>query len=338
MGRKRADSSQKIDIVIPWVDPGDPVWQKDKAKYSGTVTMEEDDRDIRYRDWDNLQYVFRSIDKYAPWVNKVHFITYGHLPKWLNTDCPKLHIVRHEDYIPAEYLPVFSSHVIELNMNRIEGLSEQFIYFNDDIFLIRPVKPEDFFRNGLPCDVNIPNLIVPVLSNFSPIVFNTVGIINRHFSKRQSMKKDPAKTFNLQYGASGMLRTLLFAPWGNYTGFYNPHVALSYLKSTLDEVWAAEPEILTETCRHRFRDNRDVNQYIFRFWQLASGRFTPYTLHGHYFKISGDNRRIIRFVEKKKYRMICINDDEFQGDFEKAKAEINGLLERTFPEKCSFEL
>lgn len=326
-----------IDIVIPWVDPSDPVWQNEKKKYQKNVTVDEDIREIRFRDWDNLQYVFRSIDKFAPWINRVHFVTFGHIPKWMNTNCPKLHIVHHEDFIPKEYLPLFSSHVIELNMNKIPGLSEKFIYFNDDIFLIRPVKATDFFVAGLPCDSNIPNLIVPVLTNFSPIVFNTVAYINKHFNKRQSLKAHPIKWFNFKYGPVGLIRGLLFAPWSNYTGFFNHHLAVSYLKSTLEEVWQAEPEIMHKTCTHRFRNNNDVNQYIFRFWQLASCKFHPSNLHGKYFKISNDNRKLIRFIRKRKGRMVCINDDEFTGDFEKIKREINSELEKLFPEKSNFE-
>ena len=326
-----------IDIVIPWVDPSDPEWQAEKKKYSPEITTEDDDREIRYRDWDNLRYWFRGVEKFAPWVNKVHFITYGHIPKWLNVNAPKLHIVRHEDYIPKEYLPLFSSHVIELNMHKIEGLSDKFIYFNDDIFLIDTIKPEDFFQNGLPCDVNIPNLVLPNFATFSPIVFNTIAYINKNFSKRKQMKKYPGKYYNIKYGPVSMLMTLFFSYWRGYTGFYNHHLAHAYLKSTLQEVWKAEPEILDKTCRHRFRDNMDVNQYIFRFWQLASGEFCPYTLHGRYFKISDNNDRIISFMRKKKGRMICINDDEFQGDFEAVKQRINKELDRLYPDKSSFE-
>ena len=83
---------------------------------------------------DNLQYWFRGVGKFAPWVNRIHFITYGHLPPWLNVDHPKINIVRHTDYIPKKYLPTFNSHVIELNIHRIEGLANCFVYFNDDTF------------------------------------------------------------------------------------------------------------------------------------------------------------------------------------------------------------
>lgn len=93
-----------------------------------------------------LQYWFRGVEKFAPWVNRIYFVTWGHIPSWLNLSHPKLKVVRHEEFIPTDYLPTFSSHPIELNLHRIKGLSERFVYFNDDTFLIRPVLQEDFFQ------------------------------------------------------------------------------------------------------------------------------------------------------------------------------------------------
>ncbi|GFI49525.1 exopolysaccharide phosphotransferase CpsY [Lachnospiraceae bacterium] len=338
MRRKRENLDQgPIDIVIPWVDSNDPIWLAEKRKYQTYSNNEEDTRDIRFRDWDNLKYVFRSIEECAPWIRKVHFVTCGQIPKWMNLDNPKLHMVNHSDYIPDDYLPTFSSHVIELNMHRIPDLSEQFIYINDDIFFLRKLKPEDFFKNGLPCDVNISNLIVPSRVNFTPIVFKTVAYINKHFNKRENIISKPGQFINLKYGLSGLISFILFVRWKDYTGFYNHHVANSYLKSTLQTVWNEEPEILHETSSHMFRDNNDVNQYIFRFWQLASGNFCPNNLHGRYFKVSDNNRKIIDYLRKKKGRMICINDDEFQGDFEAVKHEINMELEKLYPYKSSYE-
>ena len=109
-----------------------------------------DDRDARYRDWETLRYWFRGVEKFAPWVNKIYFVTCGHVPSWLNLDADKLVHVKHSDYIPEEYLPTFSSHPIELNVNRIRGLSEHFVYFNDDTFLCRSIPKEIFYRDGKP--------------------------------------------------------------------------------------------------------------------------------------------------------------------------------------------
>ena len=94
------------------------------------------------------------MERFAPWVQRIHLITWGHLPAWLDTSHPKLHIVRHEEYLPGEYLPSFNSNTLELNIARIEGLAERFVLFNDDTFLTRPCRPDDFFsREGLPRDM-----------------------------------------------------------------------------------------------------------------------------------------------------------------------------------------
>ena len=146
-------STHPIDIVIPWVDGSDPVWQADHAKYRASKSA--DNHPARYREWGLFRYWFRGIEQNAPWVRKVHLLTYGHLPAWLEPDHPKLHIVNHRDFIPEEYLPTFSSHTIELNMHRIPDLAEHFLYFNDDVYLMKPSQPEDFFRDDLPCACRI---------------------------------------------------------------------------------------------------------------------------------------------------------------------------------------
>lgn len=95
---------QIIDFVITWVDGSDPLWfrQKQNAKKKQGVSVDIDDRIERYRDWEILKYLFRSIENFAPWVNNVYFVTCGHLPAWLNTECPKLQIVSHKDFIPEK--------------------------------------------------------------------------------------------------------------------------------------------------------------------------------------------------------------------------------------------
>lgn len=118
----------EIDFVVLWVDGNDPAWQQEKRQYAGLPA--EDDLNqgaLRFRDWDNMKYWFRAVEKYAPWVRKIHFVTWGHLPAFLNVNAPKLHIVNHREFIPEEYLPLFNSCAIEINIHRIPGLAEQFV-------------------------------------------------------------------------------------------------------------------------------------------------------------------------------------------------------------------
>ena len=183
-------TENSIDIVITWVDGNDPEWrsEKNKTRYGKEQLAETDDREERFRDWENLRYWFRGIENCAPWVRKVHFVTWGHLPKWLNTKHPKLNIVRHTDYIPSGFLPTFNSHTIEWNMHRIPGLSEQFVYFNDDMFLLKRTDETDFFRNGRPVDMlalqpdvaNVDNPVMPyIYLNNAMVLANPNVITNR---------------------------------------------------------------------------------------------------------------------------------------------------------------
>ena len=72
-------SKYEIDFVVTWVDGNDPAWRQEKAKYSGAGNW--DDSEERYRDWELLQYWFRGVEQFAPWVRKIHFVTWGHLPE-----------------------------------------------------------------------------------------------------------------------------------------------------------------------------------------------------------------------------------------------------------------
>ena len=198
----------KIDFVVTWVDGSDEKWLKEKNKYK--ADKNQDASNTRYRDYEIIKYFFRSVEKYAPWVNKIYFITWGHVPKWLNSKNPKLVIVKHKDFIPKKYLPTFNSCAIELNMHRIKDLSETFVYFNDDIVLNNYTKEKDFFENGYPKDSAVLNAIIPYgKSNFEHRLVNNSNLINRNFNMMSVIKRDPFKWFNFKYG-SDLIRTFLY--------------------------------------------------------------------------------------------------------------------------------
>ena len=94
-----------IDAVIPWVDGNDPLWLKQKSEYSSDITSSV--RSFDYQEWGLLKYWFRGIEECAPWIRNVFFITWGHIPEWLNRENEKLIIVNHKDYIPEKYLVLF---------------------------------------------------------------------------------------------------------------------------------------------------------------------------------------------------------------------------------------
>lgn len=327
--------NELIDFVICWVDGNDEEWQKEKQMYTSEV--KSDSRIIRYRDWDNLQYWFRGVERFAPWVNKVHFVTWGHLPSWLNTNHPKLNVVRHEDYIPKEYLPTFSARPIEVNLHRIRDLSEQFVFFNDDMFLIKPVKESDFFKNGYPRDIAVFDIGIKDDEVHGSAVYNSLLLINKYFNKKEVLRKNFLKWYNPAYGRH-LIKTILLSPWKYFTGFYTPHLPNSFLKSTFYEVWEKETEYLELTSSHKFRNKLDLTQYIFKFWQLALGDFVPRRNIGKVYSIGLDFERIKTDIDSQKFKMICINDSDLIEDFEEKKLEIVKSFDKILPEKSEFEI
>ncbi|MCI6731553.1 MAG: Stealth CR1 domain-containing protein [Lachnospiraceae bacterium] len=336
---------QQIDFVLIWVDGNDPEWRKTKQYYlkkenTNKCQREDVQGDVRYRDWDNLKYWFRAVEKYAPWVHKVHFVTCGQTPEWMNNECAKLNLVNHKEFIPEKYLPTFSSHPIELNLHRIEGLSEQFVYFNDDFFLTSPVVPEDFFVNGLPCDFReeIP-LEFYEKDVYNQICVNNIIFLNRHFSRRASRKKEPGKWYSLKSPQTSIKNLITGClRCHHFFGMETHHVPQAYLKNSFQKVWELEPEWMDETCSHRFRDERDLNQHAVKFWQLMSGNFEPYNMKkfGKVFTVGGQTDGICSAIVKQRYKTICINDSK-QIDFITEQRKINNAFEKILSEKSSFE-
>ena len=338
-------SEHAIDFIITWVDGSDPEWQAEKAKYKGGSG---DQRNSRYRDWDNLKYLLRSIEKNAPWVNRVFLVTCGHTPSWLNKENEKLVLVKHSDYIPEEFLPTFSSRAIDMNFHRIEELSEHFVYFNDDMLLTSPVTREDFFKNGLPCDTAI---LRPAVINvgkaaskkttemyITPVIDMT--IINRHFNKKAAIRKNRFKWYSLKYGKE-MFKTLSLGIWNFFPGIREYHCCYSYLKQTYKDVWAVAEEALTESCMHKFRVNTDYNHWVFSYWQMAKGQFYPRSpKFGLAYSLCDDdeeNKRIYGILRSRKLKLTCINDSVSEENYERILKEFTQVMTELFPEKSSFE-
>lgn len=332
----------KIDFVILWVDGNDPNWLREKKKYTDTVENENNSVN-RYRDWGILPYWFRAVEKFTPWVRKIHFVTWGHLPEFLNIDNPKLHVVRHDEFIPEEYLPTFSSHAIEMNIHRIPDLAEHFVYFNDDMFMLKPLKEEFFFMEGLPCTYGgeIPIELIGNVGTWLHAAVNDLGIVNAHFSKRDSVARYGKKYRDRSYRWKDNLRTLFLEKLypDYFTGFKNLHAPAAYLKSSFEEVWQAEPQKLDSTCKDRFRTSDNVNQWVVLWWQIASGQFMPKVIDN--LVASANEETIDEFCQtivNQKHDYICVNDPEDEIDFDSISTRIKEAFEILLPEKSGFEL
>lgn len=372
------NKTPKIDFVVTWVDGSDEEWLAEKRAFaeshsfikkpSSTTnrtfaenqpsiknqpSLEKprfDSSDLRFRnDFDFLKYWFRGIEKFAPWVNQIFFVTAGHLPDWLNLQHPKLKIIRHSDFIPQEFLPTFNSHTIENNLHRIAELSEDFVYFNDDFYLLRKTRPEDFFKEGqyqgktqlLPRAFFSENILInnPCRDIFPYIQMNNMALVNQDYDKRSFYTLHKTKAYNIKYGIFN-LRNFLLQPWREFSLIYDPHCAIAYKKSTFQAVWQKHNKELTEASLRRFRSDRDVSHLVFYYTQLLDGKFIPrsanFSHHTMLNKDENQNLQIIRMVKSQKYHILCINDGEVK-DPAKTRTTLTAAFDKILPEKSTFE-
>ncbi|OUM63937.1 hypothetical protein PIROE2DRAFT_9469 [Piromyces sp. E2] len=136
--------AKSISVVYTWVDGNDVDFLEEKSKYNGGF-KEFNSRD---RSADELRYSIRSLEQYMPWHNgTIYIVTNNQIPKWLDTSNPRIKMVYHREFIPEYYLPTYDSNVIELFLDKIPGITEYFLYFNDDIFLNNYIHPSFYFTS-----------------------------------------------------------------------------------------------------------------------------------------------------------------------------------------------
>lgn len=339
---------ETIDFVLTWVDGDDPVWLTEKNKYLGltddAASSNDANSDCRYRaDHELLRFWFRSVEQFAPWVRKIHFITCGQKPKWLNESHPKLNLVNHKDFIPERFLPTFNSNTIELNLHRLQGLSEHFVLFNDDMYLLKDVQPFYFFKDGKPVlmtDLRYPRYVG--YNNWSRFLFNDYCILNKSFDMRKSIWDNRRKWFN--FGELGFKRARqnFLCYIANKTlpvGIYG-HLALPHYKSTIQRLWDKYPMEMDGTCASRFRSNEQVNQYLLCAWNQAEGNFHPVlgSKLGKLMEICPENIVWIRnTIVNQSYSQVCLNDSPINQDPVYCSNVIKEAFQRIVPVKSSFE-
>lgn len=336
----------KIDFVALWVDSDDPNWLAKKNKY----LSDEQKKQIlsyhaiseeRFRQTNNFRYWFRAVEENAPWFNKIYLVTDEQKPEWLNINHPKLVLVDHKDYIPEQYLPLFNSAAIEVNIHRIKDLSEHFVYINDDFLINTKVTPEDFFKNGKPCQyVRLGNFYPYRYDVFDYTIFNDMIAINRNFTPEQLQNLIKRKLLNPAYGYKTVFRNLVQLPFKNIGNFAINHYATPYLKSVFNEVWEKEFFLLDRTSKSKFRLPYDLNIFVFRYWYIAQGNFVPSPCIGKYYGLANCNLQEMEHdIRMGDHKLICVNDEPMtQQRFLEVKETLSRALEARYPRKSSFEL
>jgi hypothetical protein len=222
--------NKEIDIVYTWVNYNDIEFQKNIKKYKKS---DKDYDKARFTSYNELKFSLRSVEMFAPWVNKIYIVTNGQVPEYLDLKNRKLKIIFHDEIIEKQFLPTFNSHVIESCLHRINALSENYIYLNDDVLFTRPIGPNYFF--------------------------NSNGLINL-FATKKKIENGPLSSLSTDTeNASKNSAQLLYRQTGYFCNFLFSHTFHPQLKSTniqIEEIFRSEINLMKE---NKFRGLSDIN-------------------------------------------------------------------------------
>ena len=215
-----------IDAVILWVDGSDPKWRKrynERASVKKFNSRSSEFRD-RYMEKNELVLVFTCIEKYMPWINKIHLVVDDQVPYWLNLSHPKIRIVNHRQIFGVDDYHSFNSISIQANLFNIPGLSEKFLLFDDDLTVTKELKISDFFtEDGIPLTRGSidPGMNVTYMHKFMEAC-------------RKNPKIDGAK----RYHANIAMTMKKFGNVNHFIPHYaSSHVVQPFLKSNVEELY-----------------------------------------------------------------------------------------------------
>ena len=306
-----------IDLVYLWVDGDDPKWIAKRKSRMGDLSDTDEDCRGRYADNEELKYSLRSIEKYAPWIHQIFIVTDQQIPKWLDTLNPKIQIIDHSEILPTACIPCFNSIVIEHHLHKIPGLSEYFLYANDDMFLNLPVTPGDFFSKDLTPKIRL---------NHRPLRKWTFLIKKMIFGKRLSIHNQAIHNAAL----------LVEKKYGTYYNGKSHHNIDAYLKSTNQYARQVFDQEISDTLSHHIRSPKDIQRSLYSYVALAEGRgHSCYVSQHTSFRLHIDNRKHYKKFERFNPMFFCMNDSEYANDDDRKQAAT--FLNKIFPDKSQFE-
>lgn len=313
---------RKIDLVYLWVNGQDKKWREKKNLYLKDKNISEaSGGNCRYADNDELKYSLRSVEKYLKFINKIYIVTDNQTPNWLNLNNKQIKIIDHSEIIPKKYLPLFNSVALETFIPYIEGLSEYFIYSNDDCFVYKNTKADFFFKNEKPVHrFNVRLKQSHKNHIYGKSLYYTKAIIENKINKK----------------------TVPFLPHHNMTG-YKKSDCMEYINLFIDEI--------EKTRMMKFREGCAMEKTGIEYWSVALKKSIYKRVHlgsiDYIFALlrikqtdslflSKNKNNILEKLNLFKPHLFCINDIE-NADGQNT-INLQNILEKLYPEKSCYEI
>ncbi|MET3810584.1 hypothetical protein ABIB14_001689 [Arthrobacter sp. UYEF3] len=313
-----SDISFDVDLVFSWVDGSSPEYvAARRARMAGVVVGEGDDHEARFRQINELKYALRSVYMFAPWIRRIFIATDSPAPSWL-AEHPGVTIVRSEEFFAdPSVLPTHNSQAVESQLHHIEGLSEHFLYSNDDMFFGRAVGPDIFFTPG-----GITKFI--------------------EAETRIGLGENDAERSGFE-NAARVNRKLLWDRFGRITTRHLEHSAAPLRRSVAAQMEQEFPAEFAKTAASRFRaaDNISVTNSFYHYYALLTGRAVTQTAAKVRYvdtTARAGLNYLPKLLSKRNVDFFCLNDGSFPEVPAEERAKlVTDFLDNYFPIKAPWE-
>ncbi len=266
------------------VFPKDPKWQYELQVARGIhFDTKGAVNDVRYRTWGNERLLIQCVKRFMPWVRDIIILLArpSQVQPWMKEE--GVRVVFHKQFIPKEKLPIFNSMGFEMFLNRIPGLSEYFLYGNDDMFPVAPLKESDFFRASgasyLPCQHHEVKNYPAIPNVFQRACMNALNFAGEEFGIRHQR-----------------------------TWIKGGHIIAPMVKSTINHFWERDPERMMNSVT-QFRSAQNFIQYLFSYWHHVSGQYVDHTPDRKYVSTNNTIEEVRKAIRDCN-GVLCVNDNE----------------------------
>lgn len=293
---------KNIDFVFPYVSSDDTYWQKIYSEYFIGKENDWATGIERFRDNGMLKYLFRSLEKHLPWINKVYMIVMSksQVPEWLNLEY--VDIITHDEFIPKEFLPTFNSSTIEMFLPLLPRVSNNFIYSNDDLITFKDLSPDYFFKYDKP----------------------TYNINIRNFKKTAPGDTLRRNAYNLILGVEQGKRVVT-----------TQHATISYKKDWILNCYNKYKDKILNSIT-RFRDEKNYNQYLYGFYQMTNNVIENSSKDIVSYTVKKNQIKKILKDDFSSHDFVCINDDNNAS--KEHWEQIINKIDKLLPNKSKYEV
>jgi hypothetical protein len=315
-------SSLPVDMVFTYVDGNDPGYAAARTRYRQecsnpspeNIAFDAGDRDIRFRNVGEIVYSVNSALKYLPWIRTIFLVTETQNPPLAPhlLESGRIRIIHPEEFIPPRYLPTFSSNVIESFLFRIEGISEIFLYNNDDYMHFAPIPPDFFYT----MDQGTAALELHAYPAFYRWVLCRLASLSRRYRTNLHTFMI-ANTYDLlRKACCGFSRRDILVP---------VHATKIWRTATALKVEEEFGDILEATRLRKFRNADDLSYYTILY--SMENKLNPRNhLHRHWMgsmrapnamynfsaiSMFGNKRMLWHRILQSQARLACLNDIPF---------------------------